>query len=136
MANYCDFLVLMSALTLWTSAYSFSLNLFRFSDSDKLSFDLNKGEKNCQQDGAKEWIKIYSEYKALARLAHLMNMAIGSNVTIFLMEAILYYATRLDEVFFKETTHDACEVVRFIFFFCNTTAILLFSADVCNQVIK
>lgn len=126
----------MSALTLWTAAYSFSLNLFRNGDNDKLSFNLSKSEIIWDESGEKEWIKINKQYKALTRLAYLMNLAIGSNITFFLMEAVLYYGTRLDEVFFKETTYDACEVLRFIFFFCNTSAILLFSADVCKQVFK
>lgn len=147
MAAYCDFLLLTSSLTLWTTVRAFSLSLpvvsiqgltFKGIKKSKLSI-ISAGKRvvpieEHEVNDRQTWRHIYEQYKAVKKMTNLINKTMGTNFTFYLAEVILDYATNIDRTFNKETTSDWLKVVVTIVYFSGAMAILLFSADVSEQV--
>lgn len=106
--------ILISVLILWTATFEFNYNL----------------ESNV------EWISVYSKYKHLKKLANSLNKTVGLNVTVFLLEALLYYATSFDKVFVKGRQNSLTNILELFTFLANACAILLFSASIPQRVRK
>lgn len=137
-------------LTLWVCTRSFASLL----DQD-IQFQLSLSSNNDHNDnnsdififtkkwfqtskislGYDQWLLRHRQYRALQRLVTLINAVFGTNMTLFLADAILYYSTGVFEVFVQDSkNYDGSKVFRLSFFFLNTCVILIFSADVSHQM--
>lgn len=115
MAAYCDLLLLTSVLTLWVTVRHFT------------TVYLNSGS---------DWVTVFQMYTNLKMLAAKINKVIGSNVTLYLTEFVLDYATNLDRTLVEEATSgsDWMKTFTILIYFTGAVSILCFSADVSHMV--
>ncbi len=155
LGSYGDLFLLMAVLTLWTATKSFALILECSPHEEYLmSVFMSKVQvitlsrhPNYKCTGLlaagreTKWGKVKNYLKSLKILSKLINQVFGSNVTIFLLEAVVYYATSFDQVFIESHRVDGGSghqeygaMIRLIFYFTSACIILLLSADVCHQM--
>lgn len=155
LGSYADLFLLMAVLTVWTALKSFSLILEGSSEDEYLmSVFMSKVQvitlsrhPNYKCGGflaggrESKWVKVENYLKSIKILSKLINQVFGSHVTIFVLEAVVYYATSFDQVFIESHRGDGGRghqeygaMIRLVFYFTSACIILLFSADVCHQM--
>lgn len=113
MGAFTDLIILVHAIILWRATREFSHHL-------KL--------------GA-SWENIRKQYNALLQLSILINNAIGTNATLFLLEFIFYYAVVIDsDGIFTNRNPDLRVLLSFTFFIGDAWAIFYFAAETAFQV--
>lgn len=125
---YCDILILTCALTLWMATRRLEKHLTKRNDADM---------KGISHYGEITWETVKREIIFLKKLSSLINETVGSNITWFTIESLLYYSTYFTELFainggfiMKMVT-----VVNLIIFAVEALLTLLMSADVCEKVL-
>lgn len=82
------------------------------------------------------WVDIRKQYLAMKQLAVLINQTLGANITLFLLETIVYYSVSFDKILIAKDFPKWAEVVP-VFFYCLTTIVIfLVSGSVSGQVGK
>lgn len=134
---FCDLLVLMCTLTLWSSSNTFS-RLLRKGAEDE--FDYRTDEYMVSFLNPHKWTQVLRDYATLKTLAGLLNKVFGNHLSCFVLGFSLYYATRFDEMFVKREgsslgQYDSPKMITSMaYFLVNPCAVLYFSADICYQV--
>lgn len=123
-----DLLVLVAVLTLWTCARSFSIFV------NSITQELERDEYLTSLEFHAYWEKVDEYYKALQRLASLVNKTFGYLYASFMIDDVLYYSTSFTEVFIQQRQYDYSSNIRVLFFFTNTAASLVLSANIVRQV--
>lgn len=138
---FCDLFVMMGSITLWTCAHSFAQQLqdemLQQTDDDNAFILMSRKLKTDSQLGAYD--TVHNNYLALKKFTSLINSMFDSNVTCFLLDAVLYYSTSFNEVFIEGVGFtDWNKSFRVLFFFCNMCIALLISAEIvhCMQALK
>lgn len=136
MGFFGDLFLLTFTVTLWTPTYLFSRKLLLLVNSTETSGIENDHDYEKVLFLMERWMMVQQYYLALKKITKLIDKVAGSVNTCFLLEVILFYSTSFDEVFAERGGKHLCwnKVVRMAFFVCSTCAILLFSANICDQV--
>lgn len=165
MGSFCDLYLLMGALTFWVATRSFAkfvehgglltgshlagkenIQIEKYisgmlTKAQIMSISTEKlAEKGKQFSGgvtAEKWLRIEKYLRSLHLLGQLINSAFGSNVTLFLIECVVYYATSIDQVFFEGASFENGAWARKLsltFFFLNACLILIVAADITQQM--
>lgn len=149
LSTFGELLLLVLVLTLWSAVKSFSLKLENdimcqkssvssTGKSQKLDIISIKESRHTGHNywsHATSWRSVQHELLFLEKLAKLVNNAIGSHMTWFLMESVIHYATNFDSIFVEAGGNkDLGKLINLFFFLWSTCTILIFAADVCYQV--
>lgn len=153
MAEFCDLCVLIFALTLWTPANSFAENISQLIKLDvemppdnppksgkpfpilglqKVDVYNSSGRPQCRQRKQQTWSKIYANFQAIQSLSQVVNVSMGSLLTWYLAEGLMYYSIHMNIVF---VTSDMFQRYLKLSYFLVTCLTLYISADFCNEVI-
>lgn len=147
---FLDLFLLMNILTLWSLSRAFSAMLVQncvhlrgtkmkwgriFLARDliwKLQMEPGQLSRNNK---VIDWQKIDVYFKSLRNLAGLINNLVGTHLTLFLADNVLYYSTTFHQVFILEWENvDKTKVLRLLFFMCNIAFVFVSSADICKQM--
>lgn len=79
------------------------------------------------------WSRIKEQYNSIRELSVAINRAVGSLVSLFLLESIFYYSVRFDEML-AFSKLDWKEMVTFTFWLIDSSLILYFCAESCHQL--
>ncbi|CAL8072524.1 unnamed protein product [Orchesella dallaii] len=129
---FADLCILSCAIPLWLISKTFSVAVAEKYDVQHLC-DYDEG-RNWRKHGTElnsNWLEIYQHFKAIQRLSLAVNIALGSIVTWFLAEAIMYYSKNLTDLL---RSTDIFWTIDKISFYVLTVGIFIFSADICNQL--
>lgn len=120
---YSSLLVLMLALTLKCAVKQFQLDM---------PFD---GENSCSFESRRLY---QNRFGNLQRLAAMLNSTFGINVFCFLLESIVFYSINFGQMFHGvRGIVDGTRAVReLIYFFGNTCAVFIISAQAAFQVLQ
>lgn len=78
---------------------------------------------------------VYQNYLSTKQFSKLINSVYGFIVTMFLMDCILFYAINFDDIFVVNTNQNhVIKVIKVIFYFTSTCAVLFVAADVPKKV--
>lgn len=117
-------------MTLWTSIKSFTSGL-PSQQTRKIDIEAIKRQNDVFSENG----IVYQGYQLVKQLANIINSVYGLSVTLFLVESILYYATSFDDIFVEQSSsNDITKVMRLLFYFGSTCAVLFAAADVSKQV--
>lgn len=154
MSEFCDLCIMIFALTLWTPANSFAENISQLIKSDvdmandnppkstkpfptpglqKVDVYNSSGRSQSQQSKQQTWFKIYANFQAIQSLSEVVNVSMGSLLTWYLAEGLMYYSIHMNIVFI---TSDIFQRYLKLGYFLVTCLTLYISADFCNEVIK
>lgn len=78
-----------------------------------------------------QWPDVYRTYQSLRQLCEIINKTIGSMLTIYLANIILFNSTGMDIVIYLRNVRVQ---IRLMFFILNSTFMMIFAADTCRQV--
>lgn len=143
---YCELCLLMGVLTLWSCSKSMAGILrqdIQLQSGNNELFTLTQKWLHGYKDQLvaspvvrfKEMGCRQKQYFTLQRLTRLVNQVHGTNMLLFLVDAVLYYSTGFIEVFIEESGNfDVSKIFRIVFFFANTCAIMWYAADVPCQM--
>lgn len=121
--NFCALLLPMSTLTLWAPAKSFAEG-----------FEIDKLKKEWS------WLEFNEQLKQLRELADLIAKAVGTMVTLYLVEVVLLYGLAFNVTFLYQSGSAGSPwiflVVKIVYsvYFVGNCVFLLMSADICSQV--
>lgn len=127
-----DLLLLVAVLPLWSCARSFSISVR--SITRDLVRKMTDGKHIIKQEFVYQWIQVDTHFKALRHLSNLISETFGVFYLVFMIRDILYYSTNFNEVFIQQRHSDWTTALRVAFFFCNSTAVLILSANIASQV--
>ncbi|CAL8072522.1 unnamed protein product [Orchesella dallaii] len=131
LAYFADLCILSCAIPLWLVSRSFSL-VVSGKDVVQHMGDYNDDEGRKQgKELNSNWQEIYGHFKAIQKLSLAINVALGSLVTWFLAEAIMYYSKNLTDLV---TSTDIFRRINKSSYYGMIVGIFLFSADICNQL--
>lgn len=135
--SFDDIPPLIAAITLWSAVKSFALNI-----SGRRSLEVI--EVIHPTAGKANWAykrrtlrDVCEQFKMLQKLTAIITRSSGDLITGFVLEYIPYYATNIGQVFIGNWKDpDYVKMIRVFFFFCSGNSFLIFSANVCHQVLK
>lgn len=81
------------------------------------------------------WCQVQEQYYAIKELAMMVNCVFGWMKFCFVLESVLYYSARLDEMFLKNGNFRWADIPANCYLLITTGIGLVLSADVCKQVI-
>lgn len=110
-----ELLLLIATFTLWISAKQFQTRLE-------------------MENGAKIWTQIFMEYKAIKKLASMINDVFGSTMFYVVIETALFNCMNIDDIFLNDSGFDLTKVFSFTMYSVITCVIFLISADVSKKV--
>lgn len=147
MIGFCgDLCLLTMSLTLWTTAYSFEQNVLSemrvlkrksiptcVMESTEIPVDtiFDTFSTNQYRNAYRSWSNLYDQYKAIHELSRLINKAMGSLMTCYLGESVMYYSVNCNKII---VARDLYTRIHLIFFYFNILTIFLLSADICHRV--
>lgn len=147
---FSDLLLFTNTIMLWSAAKAFTCRLQldietkgkreremwkKYGSSQHSAQDITSmvayGFQENVEIGGFKWSDVYRQFTVIQRLAMLINIGLGSQVTWYLAEAVMYYSVRLNKFL---TSTDIFVRVDLAIFYFTTFGILIFSADICSQV--
>ncbi len=144
MGDFCDHCILAAALTLWTTASSFSADiedLLRIDEeweqqtqNGELPQIIRPRPENKHRSRTAQqqpWSLIYWNFQAIQNLASVINSALGGQVTWYMAEGLMYYSISLNSVLL---TKDEFKRLYKTIFYGMTFAVLWASSDICTKV--
>ncbi len=118
---FSDLCIFSCVITLW-----FYSNLFANSVIIIDKKRINMRAKRMQEG----WNKVYSNFHAVQHISDVINDAIGSQVTLFLTESIIFYSLNLNRIL---TFQYSVLAIDTFYFSILIAVICVFSADICSQ---
>lgn len=91
-------------------------------------------ETKGSPDVAVNWSEILKHYIELKTLATSINKAIGTMVTVYIVEFVLIHSVGLDDIFQYGGPGSWRRIVNFTFFVCSASLIFYISSDINCQV--
>lgn len=119
LSELCDLCILACTLTLWITSGSFEDEI---SDILKHNNEDSKGEdgeipKILQMNSVLQpWPHIYKSFQEIQDLSELINKALGSQVTWYMAEGLMFYSISINSVIL---TKDKFRRINKIIFFCD-----------------
>lgn len=113
---YCDLLLLMATLSLSVTARAFASTL------------TENGSGSTTATRKLSWPEVRQNYNLLKEMANKINNLLGTNVTLFLVKSILYYAIGFKKV------HSWTSLCFVMTYFAGASFGLIITADICHQV--
>ncbi len=133
LTELCDLCILACTLTLWITSGSFEDEIRDIVKHDE-DFKDQDGElpKIVQMNTVvNPWSYIYKGFQGIQDLSELINKALGSQVTWYMADGLMFYSISINSVFL---TKDLFRRIHKIIFFVITYIILYISADICKKV--
>lgn len=143
LSAYCDLLLLMVVMTMWTCSRAFALYLQQttteaYLQGSQTIFTTKLRIRPKLHSLNETWLKIQANLEFLRKMSASMNKLFGQNVTLFLSESVLYYSIGFNDVFVEAAAEhngrDWGVMIRFLVFFGSTCAIMITAADVTYQM--
>lgn len=119
---FSDLCVLSCSITLWIHASAFAKRFLTNQPWQTVSETPSAGES---------WAKIYENFQAIRSLSHTINSAVGTQVTLYTAESVIFYSLNLNAALTSKNTFRRIDMICFYVLTIGTFAI---SANICSQV--
>lgn len=80
------------------------------------------------------WKYIKVQYRTIKQLAILISQVLGSHMTLFLLQVIVYYSVSFDKIFIEKDFPNWVEIVPVSFYCANNIVVLWITGDISVQV--
>lgn len=140
LGDFCDIFALSAAFSLWTVSKCFADDVRESmrNDGNEICWENKVSRKPPwvivvveKADPRTSWQSMFKSFQAIQRMAELMNVAYGSQITWYLAEGLMVYAINLNCLL---TASNELHRLRYLTFYGWTIMILYFSADVGHQL--
>lgn len=135
-------LMFLMILILWLHVSDFVAELQEslYSKPSNVMFVTTK--KDLNKDGHISWHKFKQHYLSLHQLAAMTNKSIGTRMTVYLMELVVYFSTNIDEIFreaslamhSQQVTWNVLRIGSVTIYFLKACIMLYFSASVSHKM--
>lgn len=136
-----ELFMLLVVIIVWLPAKGFaeqlcSTQLFtRDRDPNAVNIFSLDATGNICKGTHESWFQVRNHYCAIKKLTAMVNRVFGWVQFCFLLETVLYYSVRFDEMFLeRQNKLNWCDIPVNIYFLMITMTAFLLSADVCKQV--
>lgn len=131
-AFFTDLCIFACGVTLWFYANSFAKSIIVIDSKKGLAFKFhNKVVREQVSFMETKWERIYEGFCAIQEISMAINMAVGSQVTLYAAESIIYYSLNLNAVM---TMKSAVRRMEMVYFYVLNVGTFVISANICSQV--